>query len=118
MPLETLEYLQKEVFKEYSKNGYILSWSILENQYTELQAKLDIAELGLITTEIAEAMEEIRNKEKNDRETQLDRLGLECADIIIRTLNFMSRNAINATYYINKKIEINNKRTKLHDRFV
>lgn len=48
----------------------------------------DIAELGLICEEIGEAMTTIRKKEGKDQ------LALECADIIIRTLNFSMRKGL------------------------
>ena len=71
--------IQAKVYDEYVKNGY-LAW--LQNKGKEGE----LAEIGLITTEIAEAMEEIRNPNTNYQNVMF-----ECADIIIRTLNFMSR---------------------------
>jgi hypothetical protein len=73
----------------------------------------DIAELSLVTTEVTEAIEEIRN-----RNTNIDNLGFECADIIIRTLNFMTRKGLNANNYIITKSKKNLLRKKLHNRDV
>jgi hypothetical protein len=73
----------------------------------------DIAELSLVTTEVTEAIEEIRN-----HNTNIDNLGFECADIIIRTLNFMTRKGLNANNYIINKSKKNLLRKKLHNRDV
>lgn len=49
----------------------------------------DIAELGLICEEVGEAMTIIRKKQGKEW------LAMECADIIIRTLNFTMRKGLN-----------------------
>lgn len=107
------EEIQKELFREYVKNGYLEEWtfSIIP---TTTQKKLDIAELGLITTEISEAIEEIRKEN-----TDIAHLSVECADIIIRTLNFMSRlGVINMEGIILFKYKKNMKRKRLHGKAV
>lgn len=109
--LSEIKKLQKLMFNEYEKNGYLQEWLWVINSTG--QKKLDIAELGLITTEISEAIEEIRNKN-----TDIEHLGEECADILIRTLNFMSRKGLDASYYILKKYQKNLGRGKLHGRAV
>jgi len=98
--------LQKLLWKEYTKNAYDTTWNA--------GGKLaDLGELGLIVTEIAEGMEELRNKDYDE-----DKFMFECADIIIRTLNLMRRMSgkFNAENYITKKHLINLKRGKLHGR--
>lgn len=47
----------------------------------------DIAELGMITEEVGEAIVAVRKKKQKA-------LQLECADVIIRTVCFMSRKGI------------------------
>jgi NTP pyrophosphatase (non-canonical NTP hydrolase) len=107
-----LSKIQDKVFDEYIKNGYLEEWTA-DPVNDDLQKKLDIAELGLITTEITEAIEEVREKEVN-----LNNLSTECADIIIRTLNFMSRKGIPATFWILEKDKKNHNRGKRHGRAV
>jgi NTP pyrophosphatase (non-canonical NTP hydrolase) len=107
-----LKELQKLVFKEYVSNGYYEEWTdkfVDDNN----QRKLDIAELGLITTEVSEAIEEIRNKD-----IDMKHLAIELADIIIRTLNFASRKGQDMEQSIQYKHEKNLKRKKLHGRKV
>jgi len=59
-----LRELQIEVFREYVKNGYLEEWT---SNINSTQKKFSIAELGLVMTEISEAIEEIR-KHKTDRD--------------------------------------------------
>jgi NTP pyrophosphatase (non-canonical NTP hydrolase) len=126
---EKLREIQKICYKGSKKSGYVELWNrptgimeavkgesdiiINEDYYKQEQKVFDIAELGLIPTEVAEAQEEVRNKETNN-----EHLAEECADVIIRTLNFMSRKGLDATEAINKKIEKNSKRETLHGRAV
>lgn len=108
--MTTLETLQLAVYGEYELNGYVEMWNSGLPALVEL--KSDIAELGLIVTEISEAMEDIRSN---------NYIGLrkELADIIIRTLNFAKRKGITdlSEIIINKHNE-NLKRGKLHGRDV
>ena len=105
-----LRELQIEVFREYVKNGYLEEWT---SNINSTQKKFSIAELGLVMTEISEAIEEIR-KHKTDR----DKLGEECADVIIRVMNFMSRNKLDLDIAIWKKNSLNLKRNHLHGKEV
>ena len=99
--------IQALVFEEYKKNGYLEEWTV-KDELT--QRKIDIAEIGLITTECAEAIEECRNE-------QLDgSLAYELADIVIRTLNFATRKQINLEAFILEKHKRNMRRDKLHGR--
>jgi NTP pyrophosphatase (non-canonical NTP hydrolase) len=103
-----LKELQKKVFEEYKKNGYLLFWTygdISEND----QTKSMIAELGMINTEISEAIEKCFRKDHQN-------IGFECADIIIRTLNFMSRLGLDAEFYIERKNNTNFERGYLHGK--
>lgn len=102
--MTNLDEIQRILFREYIKNGYLDSWN--------REGKIgDIAELGLIITEVAEAMEEVRNKNTNET-----KLMMECADILIRVLNFMTRKDQFAEYFILRKHRKNLKRGKLHGR--
>lgn len=102
-----LKEIQELVYLEYQRNGYLKNW----NQFNKVG---DIAELGLINTEISEAIEIIRNPEFPNNYM----LAEECADIIIRTLNFMSRKHLDATQAILDKHNINMNRGILHDKDV
>lgn len=107
MTYKTLNEIQELVFKEYIKNGYLDFWNCPIKDY---QMIFDIAEIGFFTTEIGESIES-RFIDKSDYD-----LGLECADIIIRTLNFMSRKHFNATFFILEKNKLNLKRGLLHGK--
>ena len=109
MNLTEIQFL---VYEEYKKNGYHLMWEkaeiILRNH--ELDGIVQLGEIGLFCTEIAEAMEEVRDANKNGE------LGNELADIIIRVLNFASRKGINIEEKILLKHEKNLKRGQRHGR--
>ena len=123
----SVEEIQDMLFVTYKKNGHFDMWNlpdtslgkgmqkILErNGYTiSIRKIFDLAEVGLIGTEVAELQEEIRNKNTNK-----NKIGEECADIIIRVLNYMSRNGIVAEKSILKKDGYNLRREKLHGRGV
>lgn len=110
----SLHELQRKVYEEYRKNGYLYLWGSYHKleRLNKLQNISAIAELGLISTEVSEAIECIRNNESGKN------LGLECADIIIRTLNFMTRHNLNAEKYILTKHKINMERFKLHGKYI
>jgi NTP pyrophosphatase (non-canonical NTP hydrolase) len=105
----TIGQLQKLVFLEYEKNGYLENWTQFE-EFKELQSIFDIAELGLISTEVSEAIESIR--------TDKISIGYELADIIIRVMNFASRKDIDLESAILEKNSINLNRGKLHGKTV
>lgn len=106
----TIREIQDLVFQEYRKNGYEESWTANNSTNGIRQEVFDIAELGLIITEVSEAIEEIRNN------------GLSCnyelADIIIRVLNFSSRKDIDIEKAILEKNKINLERGLLHGKSV
>lgn len=107
--------IQELVYQEYRKNGYLEEWTLhpYQGNYSKLQRKLDLAEVGLFNTEIAEVQEELRKKDYIFYD-----LGIECADIIIRVLNFMSRKNLDAESFIKIKHEKNLLREKLHGKEV
>ena len=104
----TIREIQAFVFEEYCKNGF---YDKFDCDDTEIS---DIAELGLITTEVAEAIEVVRRGVDCDADS--GHLAEECADIIIRTLNFMSRWNLDAESAIVKKNAKNGEREKLHGK--
>lgn len=131
-----LSEIQKIVFIEYKNNGYFDMWNYVPHNANveqlefmslktiEKEQKIrDIAELGLINTEVSEAIELVRSfwKERetiNSKPIEGYQLENECSDIIIRTLNFMSRKGFNAEKSILHKNKINLNRKKLHGRGV
>jgi len=101
-----LDNLQKLVFEECCKNGYTEMW----NKAGKIG---DIAEMGLVNTEVSEALEELRKKEVDENQ-----LAEECANIIIRVLNFMSRKGLDADIAIFSKHQKNMTRGYLHGKGV
>lgn len=75
-----IQELQEFLYREYCENGYSEMWN-------KGQRLGDLAEIGLFITEIAEAQEEIRIHGV----VSFENLYVECADIIIRVMNFMTR---------------------------
>jgi NTP pyrophosphatase (non-canonical NTP hydrolase) len=90
------------VFQEYVANGFA-------DKFTENKEFDDLVEMALITTEVSEAIESLRN---ND----LPELGYECADIIIRVMNFCNRKGIDLERFILLKNNVNMKREKYHGK--
>jgi len=98
------------VFNEYIKNGYLVKWQSAQDILgTKDGAIVDIAELGLVATELSEAMEDVRKGNAKH-------LGEELADIIIRVLNFASRKEIDLEEEILKKHTVNMEREYLHGK--
>lgn len=103
-----MKELQKLVYEEYKKNGYEKQWSEFPND-----GIADIAELGLVDTEISEAIECIRKRRPKDE------LAFELADAVIRIMTFATRKGIDDLgYYIQAKHEKNMERGYLHGRKV
>ena len=106
--------IQKLVYEEYIKNGYVNMWTICpSNVYTKEQRLMDIAEVGLFNTEVSETMEAIR---KFSYPMLLDEIGEELSDIVIRVLNFASRKGIQLEPYLIAKHEKNLQRGKNHGK--
>jgi len=102
--------LQRLVYEEYKKNGYLHKWFTASQKLGHgLQFITDLAELGLVNTEVSEALEEIRNLD-------YEKVAKECAGIIIRVMNFCSRHNIQLEYYILAENQRNLKRKPLHNR--
>jgi NTP pyrophosphatase (non-canonical NTP hydrolase) len=72
--------LQKSLYQEYLREEK-------DKIFKDKGEVGDIAELGMITEEIGEAIVDVRKKKRRA-------LQRECADIIIRTICFMSRKGI------------------------
>jgi len=97
--------LQKLVYEEYKKNGF-------EEFFNRNKECGDIAEIGLIASEIGEALDYIRD----DKETKY--VSVELADIVIRVLNYCNRKNIDLEFYIIAKNRINCRRDKYHNKKV
>jgi len=108
----TIDEIQHRIHKEYKKNGYLAKWTATNKQDQQI---FDVAELGLIDTEVSEAIEEIRKKDINEEE-RLTALGFEMADIIIRAMNFCSRKGIRVSFHVINKDIINSERGELHGK--
>lgn len=96
--------LQKLVYEEYKRNGF----EAFFNKYNKCG---DIAEIGLITSEIGEALDYCRDENEKF-------LSVELADIIIRVLNFCNRKNIDLEFFILAKNRINKNRSKFHGKKV
>jgi len=95
----SLRELQRLVYKEYKQNKF-------EEGFEKHGIIGDLAELGLITTEVSEAITKVRKNETGIEE--------ELADIVIRVLNYCNRKGIILDTNILWKNELNQKRIKLH----
>lgn len=102
-----LSEIQKLVFEEYKKNGYL---DLMNSPPKKFRWLSDLAEVGLFDTETTEAKERIRDGDCGEV------LGFELADLVIRVLNFASRKSIDIEKCVIKKHGINCNRGKLHGR--
>lgn len=114
-----LEELQKMLYEEYKSNGYEEAWN---NNDLNVTVKTDLAELGLIVTEVSEAMECVRDGDYTARQDPLTKkwegLPIEIVDIIVRAFNFANRKHLDLEPYFKLKTEQNHKRGSLHGRKV
>jgi NTP pyrophosphatase (non-canonical NTP hydrolase) len=110
--LYAIDRLQNILFDEYRLNGYHQMWSrnFKSDINSQEQKIYDIAEVGLINTEVSELLESIRK--------DIDNQGEEIADIIIRVLNYATRKGIKVSHFINEKNIKNKSRGKLHGKKV
>lgn len=99
---KSLEEIQQLVYTEYCKNGF-------KEKFEQHKEIGDIAELGLIVTEISEVIECIR------QDDAITNIGFELADIIIRVMNFANRKGIDLESFIIEKNKINQNRGKYHE---
>ena len=79
-----------------------------------------IKDLGLLTSEIGEAVEFARTQknieEIQDKDEWKNTVEEEIADIFIRLCDFCGKHDIDLEYYVNKKIEYNSTREQLHGK--
>ena len=110
-----LKEIQSLVYQEYIKNGYLDMWTFdtNPNTYSKIQRIFDLAEIGLWNTETAETQEDTR---KHGYPLLLEKWGEECADVIIRVLNFASRKGIDVESEILNKHQKNLERGKNHGK--
>ena len=110
-----LNDVQKLVYEEYKKNGYLDMWTYNDNPnlYPEIQRIADLAEAGLIGTEVSEVQEAIR---EYGYPMLKDMVGFELADVIIRCMNLASRKGIELEKYIMDKHKLNIDRGNRHGK--
>ena len=99
-----LRDIQRMLFKHYKQKGFYDKWKSI---YPDWAA--DLAELALITSEVSEAMEEVRDN-------NFEGLANELAGIVIRVLNFASRKGIDLETNILSEHKRNLSRPSLHGR--
>jgi hypothetical protein len=104
--------IQKGLYVEYCMNGYRDMWEAADRACGRIGLGRigTLAEIGLITSEAAEAMEHVREPTLNPE------MGEELVDILIRTLNCMTRLGFNAESIMLAKNQKNLMRGKLHGR--
>jgi len=112
-----LKQIQKLVYEEYIKNGYMEMWCV-DLYQTDLpsttQRIYDLAEIGLWNTEVSETLEDTRKITVNDELRA--KWAEEGADVIIRVLNFFNRKDIDAEKAILDKHKKNLSRGKRHGK--
>jgi NTP pyrophosphatase (non-canonical NTP hydrolase) len=104
--------IQNAMYATYVKNGYLDLWTIATASCIYFQKFLNLAEAGLIHTEVSELQEDLRSGEKKGE------MALECADIVIRVMNFCSRLGLDLEKAIVIKNVENLAREKLHGRVI
>jgi len=111
-----LREIQRIVFIEYKKNGFLSRWQRASKalRAINMEGVADIAEIGLFTEEVGEAFKPIMRK--NMGGLRKEALKKELADIIIRVLNFASRHHIDMQEAIIEKHQDNMRRKKLHSK--
>ena len=92
--------IQSLVEISYILNGF-------KKEFEEHGVIGDIAEVGLFGEEVGELLDAIRKD--GDK-------GVECADLVIRVMNFCNRKGIDLEHEILKKNEKNMKRKYLHGK--
>jgi len=128
--------LQLMVKEPYVKNGFLDNFELTELmhylidcglQKTKILGEifdpiyilLDIAEIGLMGEEIGELIEAIRKDYPlivEEKIKDVTSVGEECADIVIRVMNFCNRKDIDLQEEIEKKHKYNKTRKKLHGK--
>lgn len=102
----SIREIQQEHFKVSTAKGYTENW----NKYGKIG---DIAEVSLIVTEVSELLEELR---KHENKFSRSHISEECADIVIRVMNFMSRKGLDLDIALWVKNNKNKKREWLHGK--
>jgi len=102
----TVQELQAILLTDYNAKGFLKKWQSVTPKWAG-----DLAELGLIHTEISETMEAVRDGDE-------EHMAEELAGIVIRVLNFASRHNINLMEYITEEFKRNTNRPFLHGRKV
>lgn len=107
------EQIQSIVFIEYRNNGYEERWNHASKllQRASFGRIVDLAEVGLFSTEVSEAQEEIRHD-------NLEKEIKEIADMIIRGMNYCSRKKYNLQAAILAKHQVNMQRGFLHGKTI
>jgi len=110
----SLADLQAGLYVEYCMNGYRDMWDAADRACGRIGLGRigTLAEIGLIVSEVAEAMEHVREPVLNPE------MGEELVDVLIRTMNCMTRLGFNAEAIMLAKNQKNMGRGKLHGRAI
>jgi hypothetical protein len=121
---KTLTDLQKEVYETVKNNGFYIKWNRARNilrrhgsgklcltYFIAQEYLIDLSEFDLMHSEISEASEEIRNK---DREKAI----IELAGLVIRVLCYCENQGFNLEKYIISENKRNKTRKMYHSRIV
>lgn len=122
---KSLAELQKECFNQVNDKGFYIKWNrarnilrihhttidVMKDNFEKQEYLIDLAEMALMDSEIAEAMEEIRNGDRIKAVTEL-------AGLVIRVLSYCENQKFNLEDYIISELERNKKRELYHSRMV
>lgn len=94
--------------------------NILQNINTQLSDKyeidLKISKLGLVMSEVAEAIEAVRKRSMDDKITDMSGEVVELADTVIRILDYCGKYNLCLGEAIAKKLEYNSTRPYKHGK--
>ena len=103
------DWMKKAVYKTAKEKGFH------DKDTTTPVEILQAVHIALIHSEVSEMMEASRKGNPPDsKQPEFDSLSLECADVMIRLLDFCETNGIDLGKAVMAKMDYNDTRTRMH----